>query len=168
MAIVTLYRSVRAKQGEAVLVVLQLLRGNVPPLNRVALRAIRSHFSLVHVGMTVLTVSSHVGEHWFRVTQGALNLCVHAAKRVLGFIVVKFRHRANWTPARRGVTVLTRDRKRPVRAPSRLPLRSGNSGVSRPQEKEPAQDLNQDRRNCLQRYRLLDTSPSSWRAVQSG
>jgi len=109
VAIVTLHRGVSAKQGEAVLVVLQLLSCDVPPLNRVALRAVRAHFSLVDVGMTILTVFAHVGEDRFRMAQGALDSSVHAAKGILGFVMVKFRYRANRTPTCGGVTVLTRD-----------------------------------------------------------
>ena len=161
MAIVTLHRGVSAKQGEAVLVFLQLLSCGVPPLNRVALRAVRAHFSLVDVGMTILTIFPHIGEDRFRVAQGALDFSVHAAKGILGFVMVKFRYRANRTPTCGGVTVLTRDRKGPVRTSRRLPLRNRSGRVSRPQEKEPAQKLNEDWRSCLQRYRSLDTSPSS-------
>ena len=160
MAIVTLHRGVSAKQGEAVLVLLQLLSCDVPPLNHVALRAVRAHFSLVDVGMTILTVFAHVGEDRFRVAQGALDSRVHAAKGILGFVMVKFRYRANRTPTCCGVTVFARDRKGSVRTSGRLPLSKRSRRVSWPQEKEPAQKLKEDWRSCLQRYRSLDTSPS--------
>jgi hypothetical protein len=118
--------------------------------------------------MAILTIFPDIGEDRFRVAQAALDFSVHAAKGILGFVVVKFRYRANRTPTCGGVTVLARDRKGPVRTPRRLPLRKRSRRVSRPQEKEPAQKLKEDWRSCLQRYRSLDTSPSSEKPVQLG
>jgi len=42
---------------------------------------------------------------------------VHAAQRIVRLVVIKLRHRADRTPARRRVTVLARNRQRPVGAP---------------------------------------------------
>jgi hypothetical protein len=47
----------------------------------------------------------------------ALHLFVHAAQRIFRLVVIKLRHRADRTPARRRVAILAGNRQRPVRAP---------------------------------------------------
>jgi len=108
---------VRAKQREAILVILHLLYGNVPALDRVALLAIRTHLPAVNIRVAVGAILSHVGEDRFYVALNARHFFVHAAQRIVRLVVIKLRHRADGTPARRRVTVLAGNRQRPVRAP---------------------------------------------------
>ena len=122
MAIIALHRGVRTQQWKTILVVFQLLNGNVPPLNRVTLRTIRTHPSLMDVLMAILAVFSHVGEYRFYVALRAFHFFVHAAQGITGFRVIKFRNRANGTPACGGMTVLARNRQGPVRALGGLSL----------------------------------------------
>jgi hypothetical protein len=63
VAILALHGGVSTQQREAILVIFHCLDGNVPALNRVALCAVRAHFPLVDVVMTILTILADVGEH---------------------------------------------------------------------------------------------------------
>src|SRR5207249_12125412 len=56
VAVLTLHRGMGTEQRKAVLVFLHLLYGGVPALHCVALRAVRAHLSLVHIGVAVLAV----------------------------------------------------------------------------------------------------------------
>ena len=122
MTIIALHSGVCTQQGKTILVVLQLLYGNVPPLNRVTLRTIRAHPPLMDVLMAVLTVFSHVGENRFDMTLRAFHFFMHAAQRITGFRVIKFRNRADGTPTCGGVAVLARNRQGPMWALGGLPL----------------------------------------------
>lgn len=115
VAVIALHRRVGAEKREAILVILHLLYSNVPALHGMTLRAIRAHPPLVNVGMAVLAVLSHRGKDRFDVALRARHLLMHAAKRILGFVVVEFRYRADGAPTRRVVTVFTWNRKRSMR-----------------------------------------------------
>jgi len=120
---------VRAKQREAILVILHLLHGNVPALDGVALLTIRTHLPAVNIRVAVGAILSHVGEDWLYVALNARHFFVHAAQRIVRLVVIKLRHRADRAPARRRVTVFARNRQRPVRTPRgfvRMLLRVGN------------------------------------------
>lgn len=156
MAIITLQRRMGSQQREAVLVILYLLHGDVPALHRVALRAVRTHLILVHVGVAVLAILGHVRENRFDVTLHALHFLVHAPQRIFRFIVVEFRNGLDGSPCRGRMTVLARDRERAVRTTSSLPLRRGNRSVGwlQGEEEEPAQELKKRLRNCPRNIRL--------------
>jgi hypothetical protein len=106
-------------------VIFHRLDGDIPALNSVALGAVRAHFSLVDVGVAILAILADVGEYWLDMALHALHFFVHSTKRVLGLAVIELRHGADGAPARSGVTVFTRNRKRTVRTASVLPLRVG-------------------------------------------
>jgi len=142
-ALVTVFAlngGVRAQQRKAILVIFYLLDGDVPALNRVALRAVRAHFSLVNVSVAVLAVFANVCEYRLDVTLHALHFFVHAAKRILGLVVIELRHSADGAPTRGVVAVLAGNRKRSVRTSSGLTLRRVRlRGSRQPNEKqEPA------------------------------
>lgn len=99
MAVFALHGGVRPEQRETVLVSLQLLHGYIPALYSVALRAVCAHLSLVHVGVAVLTVLSHVRENRLDMALRALHLFVHSAQGILCFVVIKLRHRADGAPS---------------------------------------------------------------------
>jgi len=98
-------RSVGTEQREAVHVILHLLHGDVPTLDGMAQFAIRTHLPAMHIGVAVGAVFAHVGEDRFYVASVALYFFMHAAQRIFGFVVIEFGNRANWPPARSGVTV---------------------------------------------------------------
>ena len=91
-----------------------------------ALRAVRTHLAPVHVIVAILAVLAHFGEHRFDVALRAFHFFMHAAQRITGFAVVKFRDGTDGTPTRVGVAVLARNRKRPVWAPGGLTLGLGS------------------------------------------
>ena len=161
---------VSAQQRKTILVVLQLLDRYIPSFDRVAPRAVRTHLAPVDVLVAILAVLAYVGEYRFDVALSAFHLFMHAAQRIAGFSVIKFRNRTDGTPTRRGMTVLTRNRQPPVRALSGLPLWWSSRRVCwRPQKQEkPAQKWSEDRRACPLVERSLDTSPSAGRAGTLG
>ena len=79
MTVFALQGCVRSQQREAVLVILDLLHGDIPALNGVTLRTIRAHLSLVHVDMTVLAIFPDIGENGFHVALRALHFFMHTA-----------------------------------------------------------------------------------------
>src|ERR1700731_4389885 len=105
-ALLALHRGVSAEKREAILVILNLLNGIVPTENRVALRAVRAHFPLVNIGVGILTILASVREYRLYVALCAFNFLVHAAQRILCFVVIEFRDGADGTPASGGVAVL--------------------------------------------------------------
>jgi len=113
---------VRAKQREAVLVILDLLWRDVPALHRMTLFAVRTHLPAMYVRVAVRAILSDVGEDRLYVALDALHFFVHAAQRIVRLVVIKLRHRADRTPARRRVAILAGYRQRPVRAPRGLVL----------------------------------------------
>jgi len=119
VTILTLHRRMRPQQREPVLVILYLLHGDIPALHRVALRAIRAHLSLVHVGMAILAVLPHIRENRLHMALRALHFFVHA-------------------PQRGRVTVLTRNCQRLVWAPSvaTLTLRKASRSTYWPRKQQ--------------------------------
>lgn len=99
---------VRARQREAVVVLLDLLDRNLPPADRVALLAIRSQLPSVNVRVTILASLSDFGEYRLDVTLRAGHRLVHAAQRVSRLIVIEFGNRADGSPSICRVAVLAR------------------------------------------------------------
>ncbi len=134
---------VRAEKGKAVLVILNLLRGNLPTEYGVTLCAVRAHFAAVNIGVTILAVFPDVREHGFDMTLRALHFFVHAAKKVFRFVVIEFRDGANRAPPRGGMAILARYGQRSMRAARALLLRLGARRHRRLREgeSEPAQNL---------------------------
>jgi hypothetical protein len=124
VAIFALHRGVSTEQRETILVIFHLLDSNIPSLNGVALSAIRAHFPLVNIGVTILTILACVDEHGLDMALRALHFFVHAAKGILGLVVVEFRDCADGAPTRGGVAVFTRNCEGTVRTSSGLSLRS--------------------------------------------
>jgi hypothetical protein len=150
MAVFALHRRVCSEQREAILVILHLLHSHVPALHGVALRAVRAHFSLVHVGVAVLAILSHVRENRIDVALRALHFFVHPPQGILRLVVVEFRDCADGAPSGGRVAVFAGDRQRAVRASSALPLRRRHRSVGwlPGKKQEPAQNLEQGMRNC--------------------
>ena len=135
----------RAEKGKAVLVILNLLGGNLPTEYGVALRTVRAHFAAVNIGVTILAVFPDVREHGFDMTLRALHFFVHPAKRILRLVVIELRDWTNRTPSSGRVAILTRYGQRSMRAARALLLRLGARRHRRLREgeSEPAQNLDE-------------------------
>ena len=101
-----------------------LLGGLIPAVDGMALRAIGAHLPAVNIRVTIGAILGDVYEHWLDVALNAVHLFVHAAKRVLRFVVIKFGNRTNGAPASSGVAVFARNVQRSVRIASCLLLSS--------------------------------------------
>lgn len=99
---------VRTKKREAVLVVLHLLRREIPTLDGMALGAIRSHLTAMNVGVAIRTILSDVGKDRLDVTLHALHFFVEPAQRISCFVVIKFWNGSDRTPARRCMAIFAR------------------------------------------------------------
>jgi len=163
MAIFALYGSMSTKQREAILVRLYLLHSHIPPLNGVALGAIRAHLTIVHINVAVFAILAHVGENRLYVALLAFHLFVHAAQRILRLTMIKLGNGANGPPGRSCMAVFARDRQRSVRTLSCLLLRQrcGDRAGGHPaEEQKPADNSCKRARKCLpynnlRRYALI-------------
>lgn len=145
VALLAGHGSVHAEKRKAVLVILELLRRNLPAKNAVALRTVRSHFPAVDVRVTVLAVFPDIGEHRFDVALRALHFFVHPAKRILRLVVIELRDWANRAPSRGRVAILTRYGQSAVGAARAflLRIRERGRGRVRQGENEPANHLDE-------------------------
>lgn len=140
----------RSEKRETILVILDLLRSDLPAEDGVALGTIRAHFPPVNVGVAVLAIFANVSEDGFEVALGALHLFVHAAERVFSFAVIEFRDLANGAPARGSVAIFARNIQVAVRAVGAVFLRKSvmrqrvvRHSRPRKSENEPAQGLDE-------------------------
>ena len=116
MAILALRCRVGPEQRETVLVIFDLLHGDIPALNGVTLRTVRAHPPLVHVGMTVLAILADIRENRLHVALRALHFFMHTAQRIPGLVVIEFQVRLDRAPRGHLVAVFARDGERgPVR-----------------------------------------------------
>ncbi len=125
VASVTFDRSVRSEQRKAVLVILHLLRGDIPALNRVTLRAVRAHLAAVNIGVAIRAIFADVREHRFDVALDAVHFFVQAAQRVFRFVVIEFRRGADGAPARGSMATFAGDTEWAMRIAGGLFLSSG-------------------------------------------
>jgi hypothetical protein len=122
VAIVALHGSMSAEEWETILVIVDLLYGNLPALHGVALRAIRPHLPLVNIGVTILASLAYVREHRLGVATRADHLFVQTTERILGFVVVEFRNGSDWAPSSGGMAILAGNCQWSVRTSGSLPL----------------------------------------------
>lgn len=69
----------RTRQGEAVVVLLNLCNGNLPATYRMALFAVGAELPAMNVGMAVMATLAHIGEHRLDVALRAGYGLMHAA-----------------------------------------------------------------------------------------
>ena len=105
-------------QRKTILVLLDLLDGNLPALDAVTLLAIGAELALVNVGVTVGALGRNVGKYRLGVALSASDFLVHATKRVTGLVVVELRNAADGFPAAEGMAILAGDVQVSVRAAS--------------------------------------------------
>ena len=113
-----MHRSMRTKKRKSVLVIVDLLNGDLPSRNGVTLCAVRSHFPLVNISMTILTILADVGEYRFGVALRTRHFLMQTPERIFGLIVVEFRNCTDRPPTRRGVAVFAGYSEGTVRATS--------------------------------------------------
>jgi len=99
VACIAFHGGMRANEGKAILVALNLLHGDHPPFNGVTGFAIGSQLTFMNVGVAIGTLGAYVGEDGLGVASGAAYALVHAAQGIAGAIMVKFRNRSNRFPA---------------------------------------------------------------------
>jgi hypothetical protein len=90
VAIVALHRGVCTEQRKPILVLLDLVDGNLPAINRVTLRAIGAEFPQVNIRVAIRAIFPNVGEHRLRVAFQTANFLVLSAQRISGFVVIEF------------------------------------------------------------------------------
>lgn len=115
MAFGAIHGGVRAKEWEAVLVVLQLLRGNIPALHGVTLCTVGPKLAAMNVGVAIGAILANIGENRFYVAERASHLFVHAAQRIFGFVVIELGDSADGPPAGSSVAVFARNGERAMR-----------------------------------------------------
>jgi hypothetical protein len=140
VAIVALHCRVSTQERKTILVISYFLDRDIPALDGVTLRAVRTHLSLVNVGVTILTMLADLGEYRPGMALRALHLFVHAAKRIPRLVVIELRNVANRTPPCRGMAVLTGNRERTMRTSRGHPLRrgKGHTGSGPAEKQQPA------------------------------
>lgn len=154
VAIVALHRGMSTEQRKTILVLLDLVDGNLPAINRVTLRAIGAKFSQVNIRMAIGAVLPDVGEDRLRMAFQTANFLVLPTQRISGFVVIEFQHRSYRTPGRRGVTVFARNRQRSVRTADISFLCT----KSRDEQKQPRNEQRPRDQMCVPR-RILPSPP---------
>ena len=142
-------RSVSADQRKAVQVILHGSRGRAPALNRVAVLALSAELSPVEIRMASRALRPGLGKNVRDVARFTGHVLMHPAQRKLSSVVIKLGLRAQRREARGGVTVLARDRNRPVRIPRRLRLDGWHQPQSeRQQRRNPCATLPRSTGHC--------------------
>jgi hypothetical protein len=109
MAGIAVYGRVRADQGKAVLMFVDVMDRHLPAAVTVAQVTLRSIFPPVNVGVAVLALLTDVGKGQVDVAILAGHFGVQPTQGKPGFAMIKFRRTADGRPARRGVAVLAGD-----------------------------------------------------------
>ena len=109
MAVVALNGGVGTEKREAVLVILHLLRGDIPTLYGVTLGAIRTHLAAMNVRVTIGAILTNIRENGLDVAGDAFDVFVHTPQGIVSFVVIEFGNGTDGTPTSGGMTVLTRN-----------------------------------------------------------
>jgi len=122
MALIAFHDCMRAEQRKSIEVLLNRLSGHLPAENCMALSAVASELTTVHVRVAIRAVLAHIGEDRLDVALRAGDFLVQPAERIARGVVIEFGNRPDRAPTRVGVAILTRNGQRTVRTPSALPL----------------------------------------------
>jgi hypothetical protein len=120
MAGIARHRRVSAEEWKAVQVILHRSRGNPPSLNRVAVLALSAELASVEIRVAGRTLRPSFGKNSRNVARITGHVLMHPAQWELGSVVVELGLSAQGREACSGVTVLARDRNRPMRIPRSL------------------------------------------------
>jgi len=108
-------------------VIFDLLGGQIPTLDGVALRAIRAHLATVNISVAISAVLANIGERRLNMTLHAVHFFVEAAQGIIRFVVIEFGNGADGAPARGSVAIFAGNIQGAVRIPSGLILSSRES-----------------------------------------
>ena len=132
MAIGAIEQGVNAQQREAVHVLLQFLRMNLPAFHGVALLAVRAKLPAMNIGVAILAMRAGFRKDEAGVALRAADFGVHPEERIFRAVVIEFRITADRFPAGIRVAVLARHAHGPVRVLAvtlDVDLRSGRNRV---------------------------------------
>ena len=107
-------RRVCSHQGEAVLVLVDLLYRNLPSLHRMALIAGSAELPLVDIRMAIRSFLTHIGKNWTGMALRTSYAFVHAPQREPRLAMVKFRNGADRFPPAHRVAILTGNAQKPM------------------------------------------------------
>ncbi len=96
---VAVHGGMRADQREAIQMLIDLLNGDVPALDRMALFAVGSHLPLMNIGVTVGALRAHIRENQLGMALSASHTFMQSAQGVLGGVVIELGYSADWLPA---------------------------------------------------------------------
>jgi hypothetical protein len=112
---ITVHSGVRSDEREAVLVLIDVVNGDLPSRVAMAHIALRPVLAPVDIGVAILALLAYVGEYQVGMTVRAASFAVHAAQREPCLLVIKLRNRPDRLPALGAVAVLTGDTQASVR-----------------------------------------------------
>lgn len=105
---VTIDSGVSSEQRETILMLIDVVNGNLPSVGVVAEFTFGAVFPAMKVSMAVLALLRSIAEDEILVTVGALHFCVTAVQREFRPRMGELKFGAKWLPALCGVTVLAR------------------------------------------------------------
>ena len=105
----------RPDEGEAILVLINVVNGDLPSRVAMAHIALRAVLAPVDIGVAILALLAYVGEYQVGMTVRACSFAMHAAQRKACLLVIKFWNRPDRLPTFGVVTVLTADLQASVR-----------------------------------------------------
>ncbi len=94
-------------QRKAVLVLIDLLYGNLPATNTVALFARSAELTLVNVRVAIGALRSYIAEHRLGVALRAVDAFVHASQGKVRLIVIELHVSTNGLPPAHRMAILT-------------------------------------------------------------
>jgi hypothetical protein len=106
---IAVHGGVRTDQGEAVLMLVDVVDGDLPSGIAMADVALRAVLAAMNVRVTVLALLSYIREDQVGVAIRTPDLDMHAAQRESDFFVIKLGDGTNRLPALWGVAILTRN-----------------------------------------------------------
>jgi len=114
VARVAIDRRVRAGQRKPIVMLFNLLNGDLPSPNGMALFAVGAKLPLVDVGVAILATLPNVAEHHLDVTLSTGNGSVHPPQGILCVTMIELGNGANRFPRTCGVAVLARNIETPM------------------------------------------------------
>jgi len=111
---IALHDGMSPHEGEAVLVILDRIEGDIPTPDRVAAFTIGAKLPAMNVGVAVGAMGTYVFENEAGVALCAAYLLMHATEGIASGVVIELGNRANGLPTGIGVAVLARDGQRTV------------------------------------------------------
>lgn len=141
------------QQRKPILVLVDLLGGNLPTFHAVTLLTIRTELAFMNVSVAISALVTHVGEYRFDVALCAGHSLMQAPQRIASLVMVELRHIADRLPSAQGVAVLARNIERAVGTPGvgiglRLPHRRQNVDHQQEHEKQLTPDRRRQRKTA--------------------